>query len=139
MAKHWDGFLSHCMISFGAAMCSLTHLISGYRCPISCSLYCIGMMCGGPCLTLDYQAPTRFGLRPLVQPSLYQYIGSTMTALNGQVESPVSIPHCSLLLKEGLAKELARREPLQVINQSTGRCSFYNQVVSNQAHQVLGA
>src|SRR5713226_2684435 len=38
-----------CMISFGAAACSLTHPSSCYRCPISCSLYCIGMMCGGPC------------------------------------------------------------------------------------------
>ncbi len=43
-----------CTISFGATMCSLTHLFPPYCCPVSCSLYCIGMTCGGPCLALDY-------------------------------------------------------------------------------------
>src|SRR5216684_3619319 len=43
-----------CTISFGAAACSLTHSLSLYHCPISCSMYCIGMMCGGPCSALDY-------------------------------------------------------------------------------------
>ncbi len=101
-----------CMISFGAAMCSLTHLSPPYHCPVSCSLYCIGMMCGGPCSAPDYQTPTQFGHRPLVQSSMYWYIGSVLTALNGQVESLVSNPSCSFLLKEGLAKVLARWKPL---------------------------
>ena len=49
----------------------------------------------------------------LLQPlQHYWYIGSVLTALNGQVESPVSIPSCSFLLVEGLAKVLARWEPL---------------------------
>src|SRR5229473_5958217 len=42
-----------CMISFGVAACSLTHSDSPYICPISCSLYCIGMTCGGPCSAPD--------------------------------------------------------------------------------------
>jgi len=33
-------------ISFGATACSLTHPLSAYHCPVSCSLYCIGTMCG---------------------------------------------------------------------------------------------
>ncbi len=45
--------ISCCTISFGAAACSLTHIFPPYRCPISCSLYCIGMMCGGPCSAPD--------------------------------------------------------------------------------------
>ncbi len=43
-----------CTISLGAAACCLTHSFSSYRCPISCSLYCIGMTCGGPCSAPDY-------------------------------------------------------------------------------------
>jgi len=46
--------ISSCTISFGAAACSLTHFHSPYRCPISCSLYCIGMTCGGPCSAPNY-------------------------------------------------------------------------------------
>ena len=43
-----------CTISLGAAVCSLTHSLSPYCCPVSCFLYCIGMMCGGPCSAPDY-------------------------------------------------------------------------------------
>src|SRR5229473_723012 len=32
-----------CTISFGAATCSLTHSLSSYHCPLSCSLYCLCM------------------------------------------------------------------------------------------------
>src|SRR5258708_1071661 len=46
--------ISPCTISLGAAACSLTHSLLSYRCPIPCSLYYIGMMCGGPCLAPDY-------------------------------------------------------------------------------------
>src|SRR5258707_4451259 len=45
----------HCMISIGAASCLLScSSLSGYHCPVSCSLYCIGMTCGGPCSSPDY-------------------------------------------------------------------------------------
>src|SRR5216684_1330061 len=44
-----------CMISIGAASCSLAHSsFPCYCCPVSCSLYYIGIMCGGPCSSLDY-------------------------------------------------------------------------------------
>ncbi len=44
-----------CMISIGAASCSLAQTSSlRYHCPLSCSLFCIGMTCGGPCLSPDY-------------------------------------------------------------------------------------
>ena len=43
-----------CTISFEAIMCSLTHPILDYCCPALCSLYCIGMTCGGSCLAPDY-------------------------------------------------------------------------------------
>jgi len=44
-----------CMISIGAASCSLAKAsTSRYRCPLSCSLFCIGMTCGGPCSSPDY-------------------------------------------------------------------------------------
>src|SRR5258708_17324521 len=44
-----------CIISFGAALCSLIHSsLSSYCCPVSCSLYYIGVMCGGPCSSPDY-------------------------------------------------------------------------------------
>ncbi len=43
-----------CTISIGAASCSLIHSSHpSYRCPVSCSLYCIGMTCGSPCSSLD--------------------------------------------------------------------------------------
>src|SRR5258708_17419164 len=44
-----------CMISIGAASCSLAQAsLPHYHCPLSCSLYCIGMMCGSPCSSPDY-------------------------------------------------------------------------------------
>ncbi len=46
--------ISLCTISLGAAACSLTHSLSPYHCPIFCSLYYIGMTCGGPCLAPNY-------------------------------------------------------------------------------------
>ncbi len=60
-----------CMISIGAASCSLAQTSPlQYRCPLSCSLFCIGTTCGGPCSSPDYYTPTWFGLRPLVQSPL---------------------------------------------------------------------
>jgi hypothetical protein len=41
-----------CMISFGAASCALYrwHVsLIPYMCPVSCSVYCIELSCGGPC------------------------------------------------------------------------------------------
>ena len=46
--------ISLCIISLGAATYSLTHSYLPYCCPIMCSLYCIGMTCGGPCLAPNY-------------------------------------------------------------------------------------
>ena len=44
-----------CTISIGAVSCSLAKALTlWYRCPLSCSLFCIGMMCGGPCSSPDY-------------------------------------------------------------------------------------
>jgi hypothetical protein len=44
--------LCHCTISFRAALCALywcRFLLVPYMYPTSCSLYCIGLSCGGPC------------------------------------------------------------------------------------------
>src|SRR5258707_1245875 len=43
-----------CTISFGAAACALIHSTYSDNCPVSCSLYCIGITCGGPCSAPDY-------------------------------------------------------------------------------------
>ena len=44
-----------CTISIGAASCSLAQASSlRYRCPLSCSLFCIGMTCGSPCSSPNY-------------------------------------------------------------------------------------
>ncbi len=44
-----------CTISIGAASCSLAQTsVPCYHCPLSCSLYCIGMTCGSPCSSPDY-------------------------------------------------------------------------------------
>ncbi len=102
-----------CMISIGAASCSLAQAsLPCYRCLLSCSLYCIGMTCGSPCSSPNYQTSTWFSPRPLVKSLLYQYIMDTSAVQYRQVESSVSILHRSFLLPEGLAKGLARQEPL---------------------------
>src|SRR5260370_35707789 len=44
-----------CMISIGAALCSLAQTsLRWYYCPLSCLLFCIGMTCVGPCSAPDY-------------------------------------------------------------------------------------
>ena len=103
----------HCTISIGAASCRLSHLsLSGYHCPVSYSLYCIGMMCGSPCSSSDYQTPTWFGPRPLVKSSPVLVYREHLSCPSMDKLSLLSQSYVVPFFIEGLAKGLARQEPL---------------------------